>query len=99
MNHGDGLTNFLKGVKVPLTNIDAERAVRQSVMGRKNFYGSINGADLAATMYTLIESCKKVELDPKSYILMAVKTKAKDKAAKVPAPLQYAKQIRSATTV
>lgn len=100
MNHWDGLTKFLKDAKIPLTNNEAERAVRQSVMGRKNFYGSrsINGADLASIMYTVIESCKKVELDPKVYILMAVKTKAKDKRAKVPTPLQYAKQIRNAKT-
>jgi hypothetical protein len=38
-------------------------------MGRKNFYGSrsINGADVAATLYTIIESCKRVELDPRSF--------------------------------
>jgi len=60
MNHWDGLTKFLKDSKVPLTNNEAERAVRQSVMGRKNFYGSrsINGADVASIMYTIIESCK-----------------------------------------
>ena len=100
MNHWDGLTKFLKDAKIPLTNNEAERAVRQSVMGRKNFYGSrsINGADVASVLYTVIESCKKVELDPKAYILMAVKTKATDKSAKVPTPIQYAKQIRSATT-
>jgi len=100
MNHWEGLTKFLKDAKIPLTNNEAERAVRQSVMGRKNFYGSrsINGADLASIIYTVIESCKKVELDPKAYILMVVKTKAKDKSAKVPTPLQYAKQIRSTTT-
>jgi len=100
MNHWEGLTKFLKDAKIPLTNNEAERAIRQSVMGRKNFYGSrsINGADVASTMYTVIESCKKVELDPKSYILMVVKLKAKDKTAKVPTPLQYARQIRSATT-
>ena len=100
MNYWDGLTKFLKDPKIPLTNNDAERAIRQSVMGRKNFYGSrsINGADVAATMYTVIESCKKVELDPKNYILMVVKMKAKDRGAKVPTPLQYAKQIRGATT-
>jgi len=100
MNHWDGLTKFLKDPKIPLTNNDAERAIRQSVMGRKNFYGSrsINGADVASTMYTVIESCKKVELDPKSYILMVVKMKAKDRDAKAPTPFQYAKQIRSAMT-
>ena len=100
MNHWDGLTKFLKDAKVPLTNNEVERAVRQSVMGRKNFYGSrsINGADVASTMYTIIESCKKVELEPKSYILMVVRAKAKDRRAKVPTPLQYARQIRGTTT-
>ena len=79
-----------------LLNNDAERAVRQTVMGRKNFYGSrsINGADVASVMYTIIESCKKVEWDPKAYILMVVKAKAKDKTAKIPTPLQYAKKSR-----
>jgi hypothetical protein len=38
-------------------------------MGRKNFSGSrtIDGADVAATLYTVIESCKKVGLDPRDY--------------------------------
>ncbi len=89
MKHWDGLTEFLKDPKIPLTNNDAERAMRQSVMGRKNFYGSrsINGGDLASIMHTIVESCKKVELDPKAYILMAVKMKAKDKTIKAPTPL------------
>ena len=59
-------------------------------MGRKNFYGSrtINGADVTATLYTVIESCKKVEIDPKAYILMAVKkTIAKEKKCANPSPI------------
>ena len=61
---------FLKDLTLPLSNNDAERAIRQSVMGRKNFHGSktINGADTAATLYTVIESCKKAHLDPEDYI-------------------------------
>lgn len=64
-----GLTAFLNDERLPLTNNDAERAIRHAVMGRKNFYGSrsINGADVAATLYTIIESCKRVELDPRSF--------------------------------
>jgi transposase len=48
------------------------------VLGRKNFYGSrsIDGADLAAIIYTLIESCKKVELDPREYLLTTIKLAA-----------------------
>ena len=55
LNHWRGLTLFLKDVRVPLSNNEAERTIRHSVMGRKNFYGSrtINGADVAATLYTV----------------------------------------------
>ena len=55
------LTAFLTCLALPLTNNDAERALRHSVLGRKNFAGSksIDGADTAATLYTIIESCKK----------------------------------------
>lgn len=98
LNHWQGLLNFIEDVRIPLSNNEAERAIRHSVMGRKNFYGSrtINGADVTATLYTIIESCKKVQLDPKFYISMAVKEKIKGKT-EVSTPLAYAKKIRSKT--
>jgi hypothetical protein len=48
------LTLFLQDLSVPLDNNDAERALRHLVMGRKNFAGSksIDGADVAATLYS-----------------------------------------------
>lgn len=63
-------TAFKDDTRLPLSNNSAERALRQAVLGRKNFNGSktINGADVAATLYTIIESCKKVELDPIDYL-------------------------------
>ena len=64
------LTLFLSDLTVPLDNNDAERALRHLVMGRKNFAGSksIDGADVAATLYTVIESAKKVGLQPREYL-------------------------------
>ena len=64
------LTAFLTCLALPLTNNDAERALRHSVLGRKNFAGSksIDGADTAATLYTIIESCKKANLQPRNYL-------------------------------
>jgi len=64
------LTAFTTNLELPLTNNDPERALRHVVMGRKNFAGSktINGADVAATLYTVIESCKKASLHPKVYL-------------------------------
>ena len=63
-------TAFLTDVRLPLSNNAAERALRHAVLGRKNFNGSktINGADVAATLYSVIESCKRVELDPVDYM-------------------------------
>ncbi len=64
------LTLFLRDLTVPIDNNDAERALRHVVMGKKNFAGSqtINGADTAATLYTVIESAKKAGLQPKEYL-------------------------------
>ena len=90
-----GLVVFLEDVGVPLSNNEAERTIRHSVVGRKNYYGSRNhnGADTAATMFTVIESCKKVELDPRTYILMALKKLAQGELP--PTPFEYARQKRS----
>jgi transposase len=87
-------TTFLTCPQMPLSNNDAERALRHAVMGRKNFYGSrsFNGADVAATLYTVIESCKKVQLDPKSFIEMAIRRSAEGESPIT--PMMYAKQIR-----
>lgn len=64
------LSAFTTTLRLPLTNNDAERSLRHVVLGRKNFAGSktINGADVAATLYTVIESCKKADLQPKVYL-------------------------------
>ena len=56
----------------------------------------INGADVTATLYTVIESCKKAQLDPKDYILMAVKKKIAGEK-NIPPPLEYAQSIRAKT--
>ena len=95
LKHWEGLTHFVSDKRIPLTNNIAERTIRHSVVGRKNFYGSrsINGANVAATFYTIIESCKRVELNARDYILKAVEENLAGRT--VPTPLQYATQIRS----
>jgi Transposase IS66 family len=87
-------TAFIGNMALPLTNNDAERALRHAVLGRKNFNGSktINGADVAATLYSVIESCKKVELDPVDYMKYVITENQKDRKALT--PLKFAKQIR-----
>ena len=95
LNNWAELIKFLDDPVIPLTNNEAERSIRQVVMGRKNFYGSrsIDGADLAATMYTIIESCKKFEIDPRKYILETLKLSAAKK--EVLTPYKFALKLRS----
>jgi len=47
---------------------------------------------VTATLYTIIESCKKVELDPKKYILDTVKKVINGKETRT--PLRYAINLR-----
>ena len=82
-------------MSVPLSNNDAERTLRHAVVGRKNYYGSktINGADLAATLFTVIESCKRVEVEPVAFMKMAIR--ASSRGENPPTPMQFARALRS----
>jgi transposase len=90
-----GFTLFVTDSRVPLSNNEAERTIRHAVMGRKNYYGSGNhtGAETAATLFTVIESCKKNDIDPRTFLLMSLKRVA----AREPliTPLEYARQMRT----
>ncbi len=56
-----------------LDNNHAERALRGPVVGRKNHYGSRSkrGTDVAALFYTLCETAKLQDVDPRAYMLEA----------------------------
>jgi transposase len=71
------LSRFAEDLSIPLSNNDAERALRHVVMGRKNFNGSktINGADTAAAIYTVIESAKRNRLQPRVYLKYLIETR------------------------
>ncbi len=90
-------TAFVDDVRLPLSNNSAERGLRHAVLGRKNFNGSktINGADVAATLYTVIESCKKAEIDPTDYMRYVITENNSDREPMT--PLSYAKSIRRST--
>lgn len=92
-----GFTKFLDDSRIPLSNNEAERTIRHAVMGRKNYYGSgsFTGAETAATLFTVIESCKKNDLDPRSFLLMSLHRVANGEELET--PLAYARRIRSAS--
>lgn len=90
----NGFTLFLRDQRIPLSNNEAERTIRHAVVGRKNYYGSGNhaGAETAATLFTIIESCKKNDLDPRTYLSMALHMVAEGKIP--PTPRAHARAIR-----
>jgi len=70
----DGLTRFLDDPRIPLDNNRVERALRGPVIGRKNHYGSksIRGTVVAATLYTVLETAKLNDIEPRAFLRAAV---------------------------
>jgi len=69
-----GLTRFLDDARIPLDNNASERALRGPVVGRKNHYGSKSeqGTRVAALLYSLCESAKLADIDPRVYLRGAI---------------------------
>src|SRR3954463_6356228 len=61
---------FLEDGRVCLSNNAAERAIRGIAVGRRNwtFAGSDVGGHRAAALYTLVETCKLNEVDPRAWL-------------------------------
>ena len=70
----DRLTRFVDDARIPLDNNATERAIRGPVVGRKNHYGSKSrrGTEVAATLYTILETAKLHGIDPAAYLHAAV---------------------------
>lgn len=64
------LKNYLKHPFARLDNNVAERAVRPLAIGRKNwlFVGNEDGGDAAAIAYSLIQTCRALEINPREYL-------------------------------
>lgn len=65
----DGLTLFLGEPDVPIDNNAQERLLRSHVVGRKTWYGthSERGAETAAILFSIIETCKLNNVNPREY--------------------------------
>jgi transposase len=65
----EGLTLFLKNASLPIDNNQQERLLRNPVVGRKTWYGthSKRGAETAAILFSLVESCKLNNINPRIY--------------------------------
>jgi transposase len=92
-----GLVLFLDDPAIPLDNNGSERAARGVVLGRKNHYGSksLRGTQVAATFYSLVESAKLCEVEPRFYLRVAVR--AGLRGEQVPLPHEVAAGLADST--
>ena len=69
LNNYEGLTLFLTQADVPIDNNGQERLFRNYVVGRKTWYGthSEQGAETAAILFSIIETCKVNQVNPREY--------------------------------
>ena len=69
-NHWQAFTRFLDDGRICLSNNAAERSVRGIAVGRRNwtFCGSDAGGQRAAVMFTLIETAKLCDVDPRAWL-------------------------------
>jgi len=69
-NHWNGLTVFVDYPNVPMSNNEAERALRDAVLGRKSYYGNraIWSGMLTAQLFTIYETLEKNNIDPRRWM-------------------------------
>lgn len=68
------LIRFVDDARIPLDNNATERGIRGPVVGRRNHFGSKSrrGTEVAATLYTLVETAKLHDIDPATYLYAAI---------------------------
>jgi hypothetical protein len=64
------LSRYLDDGRIEIDNSAAERALRCVALGRKNFLfaGSDAGGERAASMYSLVGTCKLNAIEPEKYL-------------------------------
>ncbi len=69
-NHWEGLTVFIAHPWVPMDNNEAERILRNSVVGRKNYYGSgaIWSGHFAAMMFGIFQTLLLWDINPRLWL-------------------------------
>lgn len=74
LNHWAALTRFLSDPKVELDNNWSERALRKVALLRNNslYAGGRDGAIRLCTLFTLINTCRLIGVDPYSYLVWAM---------------------------
>ena len=70
-NHWEGLTVFIDHPWIPMDNNEAERILRNSVVGRKNYYGSgsIWSGHFSAMMFSIFQTLVLWNINPRLWLV------------------------------
>jgi len=70
LNQWSKILNYLKDPRLDISNNLSERAIKPFVIGRKGwlFANSVAGANTAATIFSIIETCKHHKVEPYDYL-------------------------------
>jgi len=64
------LKNYTQHAQARLDNNPAERAIRPLAIGRKNwlFFGSAESGEAASTLFSLVQTCRALNINPRTYL-------------------------------
>lgn len=70
LKNWQALVRYTEDGRLEIDNNRSERAIRPLAIGRKNwlFLGSPKGGQVAATVFSLIQTCKELGLNPEAYL-------------------------------
>lgn len=80
LNRWEKLTRYAEDGRLPIDNNVAERVMRHVAVGRKNwmFAGSDAGAERAATIYSLVLTCRELGIAAHEYLTSVLQEMAED---------------------
>jgi transposase len=69
-NHWKGLIIFVDNPEIPMDNNRMENGIRPCALGRNNYIGNHSywGGELSACMYSIIQTCKQNNINPRAYL-------------------------------
>jgi transposase len=85
LKHWVPLVRYVEHGEVQIDNNLIENSMRPVALGRKNFLfaGSESGAEAAAVLYSITETCRRLEIDAREYLVDVMKRLAELDRSKI----------------
>lgn len=101
LNQWGTLEVYLDHGHLAIDNNDTERAIRPTAVGKKNwlFIGALEAGAKAATLYSLLGSCLRRQINPRDYLVWLLQRLPEATSATAPGltPGAYARSIATPT--